>query len=163
MRYLTLLPLLALLACSESTTAPTETPDPFWSGTKPAVRVTVLDGTKEAPATDRVGRVRIDVLWDSTWTPGATDRRAYISGPTDSVMRYATIGRHYFNPDTLSSTNRIVASSFDVPVVRTLSFEQDVYCPGKVPQISVGAALLRGSPDAYVVQTSGIVYCAAAK
>jgi hypothetical protein len=162
MRYLTLLPLLALLACSESTTAPTaETPDPFWSGTKPAVRVTVLEGTKDAPATDRVGRVRIDVLWDSTWTPGAKDRRVGVSGEADSALRYATVGRNYFaGEDTLGQSPSARANTFDAPVVRTLTLETDVYCRSRVPQLTVSAVLVAGLDS--VVTTAGVVlYCEA--
>jgi hypothetical protein len=161
MRYLTLLPLLALLACSESTTAPVEAPDPFWSGTKPAVRVTVLEGTKDAPAADRVGRVRIDVLWDSTWTPGAKDRRLIVAGATDSVMRYATVGRNYFvSIDTLGQSPNARAAGFDAPVKRSATIETDVYCPAKIPQTRVLTGLMSGA-DSLLVEATGIVYCEA--
>lgn len=163
MRYLTLLPLLALLACSESTTAPTETPDPFWSGTKPAVRVTVLEGTKDAPATDRVGRVRIDVLWDSAWTPGAKDRRLLIDA-MDSSFRAATGADLYLGGgDTLSGPGPTAAVLQYNLAKRTLTVEHDVYCPGKLDRVSVGMYLVQNELDVVEVIRAGgdpTVYCA---
>ncbi len=65
MRYLTLLLAVFLVGCgSDSSTAPAPPADAFWSQPGPAVRVTVLAGTKEAPA--KVGRIRVEAIWDTT-------------------------------------------------------------------------------------------------
>lgn len=80
MRYLTLLLAVFLVGCgSDSSTAPIPPADTFWSQPGPAVRVTVLAGTKEAPA--KVGRVRVEAIWDTT--DGDTLQIVY----QDSVLR----------------------------------------------------------------------------
>lgn len=74
MRYVALALFLAALltGCNEVASSPepaallSEQPDPFLEGSTPRVRLTVLEGTKDAPAIG-TARVRIEARWDSSW------------------------------------------------------------------------------------------------
>lgn len=63
---------LALVACDASTTSvAAPDPDPFYQGKpeRPRIRLTVLAGTKAAPAA--VARVRVEVRWPESWSQSA--------------------------------------------------------------------------------------------
>lgn len=141
-RFALLLPILLLLACSDDATGPSETPDPFWSGTAPAVRLTLVRDAQGRA--DRTALVRVEALWDSAWTPGAVDRRVLVEGG-DSSMRYAEGGRWYFNAARDSARSAFVgASGIDLPISgRTVSKEVAVYCPNKYDSTQIGAVLVR--------------------
>lgn len=161
-RFALLLPALLLLACSDdSGTGPVaETPDPFWSGTAPAVRLTVVRDAQGRA--DRTALVRVEALWDSAWTPGATDRRVWLGGE-DSTMQNAAGASWYGSITKDGAMPRSVTTGSATFVIPGKAFSADVlvYCPNKHDSTQVGASLLQGeiSPVRGAVQPAVWIHC----
>lgn len=80
MRYIAIVLLAMLAACDSSTSeVAAPAPDPFYQGEpeRPRIRLTVLAGTKKAPAA--VGRVRIEARWPESWS-ASTDSGIVFGG-----------------------------------------------------------------------------------
>lgn len=160
-RFALLLPVLLVLACSDDATGPVaETPDPFWSGTAPAVRLTVVRDAQGRA--DRTALVRVEAVWDSAWTPGATDRRVGLGGE-DSTMQSAVGGRWYFNMAKDSARAPFVtAGGVEFPIFeRTLSVEIAVYCPNRYDSTQISAILIQDAmkSDVKWKQPSVWIHC----
>lgn len=141
-RFALLLPALLVLACSDDATGPVETPDPFWSGTAPAVRLTLVRDAQGRA--DRTALVRVDALWDSAWTPGATDRRVVLASD-DSTMRYA-VGAGWYDAILRTDGGPISPASGLANFMiagKTLSMDVPVYCPNKYDSTQVGSSLVQ--------------------
>ena len=141
-RFALLLPALLLLACSDDATGPSETPDPFWSGTAPAVRLTLVRDAQGRA--DRTALVRIEALWDSAWTPGAVDRRVLV-GAGDSAMRYAS-GAAWYDDIRRAGGKDLSPSSQSASFLvtgRTLTMDVSVYCTSKYDSTQIGAFLVQ--------------------
>lgn len=98
MRYIVIAMLAMLAACDSS---PTEevaapAPDPFYEGSpeRPRIRLTVLAGTKKAPAA--VGRVRIEARWPESWST-STDS-GIVFGGGDSAWLVEGDGERMSSP-----------------------------------------------------------------
>lgn len=141
-RFALLLPALLLLACSDDATGPSETPDPFWSGTAPAVRLTLVRDAQGRA--DRTALVRVEALWDSAWTPGAVDRRVTLGGE-DSSMRYAQGAAWYNDIRRANGTPQAPSTGLASFLVqgKTMSMEVPVYCSSKYDSAQLGAFLVQ--------------------
>jgi len=158
-RFALLLPALLVLACSDDTTGPVETPDPFWSGTAPAVRLTLVRDAQGR--SDRTALVRVEALWDSAWTPGATERRLLV-GAEDSSMRYFTGGSMYRSgagDTTLTPTAKSGEATISLELVKTVSVEVPVYCPNKYDSTQFGALLVYRMTPVKVKQPAVWIHC----
>lgn len=123
MRYAAMLLLaVALVGCDSSTSTTAAASDPFWDGTvtAPRVRVTVLEGTKDAPA-DSVGRILVEARWPEGW--GSVDTGLLVFGDSlrasslDTWKRVTTSGRTspWFSTRGRSS----ITAEVDIPKNRT--------------------------------------------
>lgn len=99
MRYIAIV-LLAMLAACDSPTSEVAAPapDPFYEGApeRPRIRLTVLAGTKKAPAA--VGRVRIEARWPEIWSTSADYGVGFYGGATiiEGVPEKMAVGDLYF-------------------------------------------------------------------
>lgn len=160
-RFALLLPVLLLLACSEDATGPAvQTPDPFWSGTSPAVRLTLVRDAQGRA--DRTALVRIEALWDSAWTPGAVDRRVLVVGE-DSTMRGVSGASWYGGISRDDSVAHSSATGYAAFLIEGAKFfaEIPVYCPNKHDSTMVGSSLLqgRGTPVRGATQPAVWIHC----
>lgn len=87
MRYIAIVLLAMLAACDSSTSeVAAPAPDPFYEGApeRPRIRLTVLAGTKKAPAA--VGRVRIEARWPEIWSTSADSGIVFGGGDTAWIV-----------------------------------------------------------------------------
>lgn len=138
---------LALVACDASTTSVAASdPDPFYQGEpeRPRIRLTVLAGTKAAPAA--VARVRVEVRWPESWSQSADFGVGFFGGATiidgaSEKMSDASGGGYFLRANGKDS------------VSSTIEFE----CEGDSMGIAVRPSTFTGGgiPDGFVDSWSG--------